>query len=137
MMTMTEETALTVKTRELCQTILEQPDFLAVRRQIDAFMADEDAKQQYQSLVEKSEMLNHKQHQGVQLTSEEIDDFQRHRETVISNPVAQGFIDAQKEMHSMQESISQYVAKTFELGRLPEAEDFESGSCGHGCGCHH
>jgi hypothetical protein len=29
------------------------------------------------------------------------------------------------------------VSKTFELGRVPEESDMESGSCGSGCGCHH
>ena len=30
----------------------------------------------------------------------------------------------------------QFVSKTFELGRVPTLEDFSSGECGSGCGCH-
>ncbi len=41
-------------------------------------------------------------------------------------------------MQKLQQSVSQYVSKTFELGRVPEESDLESsGSCGSGCGCHH
>ena len=125
------------KTRELCQTILEQPDFQMLRRQIDTFMADDHAKSQYQNVVEKSDVLNHKQHQGQSLTSDEIADFERQRETLVSNPVARDFLDAQQAMHQLQESVGQYLAKTFELGRVPKPEDFDSGSCGPSCGCHH
>lgn len=39
-------------------------------------------------------------------------------------------------MHKIEETVSSYVRKTFELGRLPNEDDFESGSCGPSCGCH-
>ena len=71
------------------------------------------------------------------LTGEEISDFEQHREALLGNPVAKGFLDAQEELHQVQESIHKYVNKTLELGRLPNEEDFSDGSCGHGCGCHH
>ncbi len=131
------ESAIVVKTRELCQTILDQPDFQTLRGQIDAFMADGLAKSQYQQVVEKGELLNHKQNTGQPLSSEEIADFEENREALVNNPVARDFLDAQQAMHKLQESVDQYLAKTFELGRVPGADEFESGSCGHGCGCHH
>ena len=59
-----EDTTILDKTKELCQSILDHPDFQELRRNIDTFMADESAKQEYQSLVEKSEELHHKQHQS-------------------------------------------------------------------------
>jgi len=136
MTTQLEETVITQKTRELCQTIVEQPEFQSIRQRIDAFMADETAKSQYQSLAEKGEMLEHKQQMGVQMSPEEIKDFEKHRDALIANPVARDFMDAQQAMRSVQESIGQYVSKTFELGRIPEESDFSSGSCGSGCGCH-
>ena len=137
MQTTAEETVILQKTRELCQTIVEQPEFLLIRRQIDAFMADDAAKTQYQLVMEKGDLLQQKQQTGLPLSNDEIADFENHRETLVNNPVAQGFLDAQQEMHKVQESVGQYLAKTFELGRLPGPEDFSSGSCGHGCGCHH
>ena len=131
-----EDSIIVQKTRELCQTILDHPDFQNVRQNIDAFMADEKAKQEYQGLVERSEELNHKQHQGVKLSDQEINDFQTHRERVVNNPLAANFIRAQQEVHGIQESVNKYLAKTLELGRVPTEEDMDSGSCGEGCGCH-
>ena len=131
-----EDNGIAEKTRELCQTILDHPDFQNVRKNIDAFLADEKAKQEYQSLVERSEELNHKQHQGVKLSDQEINDFQTHRERVVNNPLAANFIRAQQEVHGIQESVNKYLAKTLELGRVPTEEDMDTGSCGEGCGCH-
>lgn len=133
-----EDTTILDKTKELCQSILDHPDFQELRRNIDTFMADESAKQEYQSLVEKSEELHHKQHQGARLTQEEIDGYESHRQKVVDNPVAAGFIRAQQEVHQMQESINKYLSKTLELGRVPTSEELGGdGGCGEGCGCSH
>jgi cell fate (sporulation/competence/biofilm development) regulator YlbF (YheA/YmcA/DUF963 family) len=132
-----EDSIIVQKTRELCQTILDHPDFQSVRKNIDAFMADDKAKQDYQALVERSEELNHKQHQGVKLSDQEINDFQTQRDQVVNNPLAANFIRAQQEVHGIQESVNRYLAKTLELGRVPSEEDLEGGGCGEGCGCHH
>ena len=131
-----EDNSIVQKTRELCQSILEHPDFQSVRQNIDAFMADEKARQDYESLVERSEELNHKQHQGVQLSEQEINDFKTQRERVVNNPLAANFIRAQQEMHGIQESVNKYLSKTMELGRVPSEDDMAGGSCGEGCGCH-
>jgi cell fate (sporulation/competence/biofilm development) regulator YlbF (YheA/YmcA/DUF963 family) len=136
MQTTLEESAITQKTKELCQAILDQPEFQAIRRQIDSFMTDEAAKSQYQLVSERGEFLHHKQQQGLTLSNEEITEFEQQREALFNNPVARGFLDAQQEMHKMQESVGQYVSKTLELGRVPTSDDFQSGSCGSGCGCH-
>ena len=131
MPTATLEDLFTEQTRTLCQQLLSQPEFQAIRRQVDAFMGSEDSKAQYQSLSEKGEYLQHKQSQGVHLNDEEIAEFEKQREQFFSNPIARGFVDAQQQMHKMQETVSQYVGKTFELGRVPEPQDFDSGGCGH------
>src|SRR5437867_5863290 len=135
MSTITEDSIIQ-KTKELCQTIVEQPEFQSMRRQVDAFLASEEAKQQYQVVVEKGEALQQKQQMGMPLSNDEITEFEKHRETLISNPIARAFLDAQQEMHKVQESVGQYVAKTLELGRMPTSDDLGGGSCGHGCGCH-
>lgn len=137
-MTTTEETAIVQKTRELCETIVAQPEFQAMRKQIDQFMGDEEAKSQYQAVMERGELLQQKQQIGAPLEEGEVDDFNKHRDVLINNPVARGFLDAQQAMHDVQKSIGQYVAKTFELGRAPTEDDM-SGCCGDhgGCGCSH
>jgi len=134
MSTITED-AIMQKTRDLCQAIVDEPHFRSLRQQVEVFLANEESKSQYQLVVEKGEALQQKQQMGVPLSPEEIGEFEKHRETLISNPIARGFLDAQQEMHKVQESVGQYVAKTLELGRIPTSEDFPSGSCGSGCGC--
>jgi cell fate (sporulation/competence/biofilm development) regulator YlbF (YheA/YmcA/DUF963 family) len=124
------------KTRELCETILNQPEFIELRRNIDSFMSNDSAKEDYQNLLEKSDMLNHKQQQGLRLTQDEIAEYESHRDKVVNNPVSAAFIKAQQEVHDIQESVNKYLSKTFELGRVPSAEELEGGGCGTGCGCH-
>ena len=134
--TATKDTLVIQKTKELCQTIVNQPEFQNIRRRIDTFLANDDAKNQYQAVVEKGGLLQHKQQQGLPLSNDEISDFEKQREALVCNPIARDFLDAQEEMQKVQQSVGQYVAKTFELGRPPTEEDFSSGCCDSGCGCH-
>ena len=132
----TEENTVLQKTKELCQTILEQPEMKSIRRRIDAFMQDGSTKSDYEALVNKGQSLQQKQQSSVQLTGEEIADFEEHRDRLLQNPVARGFLDAQEELHQVQQSVHHYVNKTLELGRLPTEEEAKNGSCGGGCSCH-
>jgi cell fate (sporulation/competence/biofilm development) regulator YlbF (YheA/YmcA/DUF963 family) len=132
-----EETIVIQKTRELCQTIVEQPEFRSIRERIESFLGDESARTQYQLVMEKGEALQQKQQFGMPMSNEEIGEFEKNREILLANAVAREFMDAQEQMHKLQESVMQYVGKTFELGRVPAAEDLSSGGCGSGCGCGH
>jgi cell fate (sporulation/competence/biofilm development) regulator YlbF (YheA/YmcA/DUF963 family) len=139
-----EETLIDTKTRELCQTLLEEPGMKAIRQRIDTFMADETTRAQYDSLIAKGQALQQKQQASTPLTSEEISDFETQRDSLLKNPVARDFLDAQQELHQVKESIHRHVNKTIELGRLPSEEELSEGCCGHGdhgghggCGCEH
>jgi cell fate (sporulation/competence/biofilm development) regulator YlbF (YheA/YmcA/DUF963 family) len=136
MLTETEEKLVVEKTRELCTTILAQPGMGSIRKSIDSFMADEKSRAAYESLMAKGQALHEKQHRSLPLSGEEIGEFEKHREAVLNNPVARGFLDAQESLHHLQETVQTHISKTLELGRLPSAEDLK-GSCGEGCGCHH
>jgi cell fate (sporulation/competence/biofilm development) regulator YlbF (YheA/YmcA/DUF963 family) len=129
--------AVRQKTVELCEAIIQQPQFQSIRQRVDSFMADAKAQQQYQSLTEKGRSLHEKQHQGLPLDGKEVAAFESERDRLLGNPIAKAFIDAQEEMHEMQEGVHKFIHKTFELGRLPVDADLEEGSCGSGCGCHH
>jgi cell fate (sporulation/competence/biofilm development) regulator YlbF (YheA/YmcA/DUF963 family) len=132
-----EETTLMLKTRELCQTITEQPEFRSIRQQLETFLANDDAKSQYQLVVEKGDALQQKQQLGLPLGNDEVMEFEKNRDALMSNPVARDFLSAQQEMQKIQESVMQFVSKTFELGRVPTLEDLPAEGCGHGCGCSH
>jgi cell fate (sporulation/competence/biofilm development) regulator YlbF (YheA/YmcA/DUF963 family) len=130
-------TKVETKTNELCQAILEQLQNGGVRQRIDTFLADATARNQYETLMTKGQALQEKQHHGETLDPVEISSFEKDRDALLRNPVASGFLDAQEEMHDLQHSVQKFVAKTIELGRLPNADELtEGGSCGHGCGCH-
>lgn len=138
MLTEAESNLVVEKTRELCSTILAQPGMGAIRKNIDAFLADDKSRAQYESLMEKGQALQEKQHRSLPLSGEEIGEFEQHRAAMLSNPVARGFLDAQEALHHLQEKVHSQITKTLELGRLPTAEDLEGGCCGsHGCGCQH
>jgi cell fate (sporulation/competence/biofilm development) regulator YlbF (YheA/YmcA/DUF963 family) len=130
-------TKIEEKTRELCQTIVDQPEMASIRRRIDTFLADAGARGQYETVMSKGNALHEKQHNGQTLDGVQIADFEKHRDALLQNPVARAFLDAQEELHKLQHSIQNVVSKTFELGRVPTAADLEAGSCGHGCGCQH
>lgn len=147
-----DEEVIVQKTVELCQVIINQPHFMTVRRQIESFMADPKAQEQYRILSEKGQALHEKQHQGMPLDQAEITAFDSQREAFFANPIAAGFIAAQEQMHNVQETVSQYVVKTYELGRIPQTSDFETDGCcggknhhgdephehgGEGCRCQH
>jgi cell fate (sporulation/competence/biofilm development) regulator YlbF (YheA/YmcA/DUF963 family) len=108
----TEESTIVRKTKELCQAMLEEPEFVEIRQRLDSFIANDEAKSQYQNLSEKGEYLQHKQQQGVELTPEEISEYETQREAFMKNPIARGFLAAQEEMNKVQQSVSEYVSKT-------------------------
>lgn len=132
---LTEESTVVTKTLELCQTIVDSPDMRSIRTRIDAFMGDSDARSQYESLVNKGQELQDKQQRSMPLSQDEIATFEKQRDALLSNPVARGFIDAQEELHEVKETVTRYVNRTLELGRVPTEEDL--GSCGQGCSCSH
>ncbi len=137
MTTQTNGNAILDKTRELCAAIVAEPSMVAIRQRISTFMADDKSRTQYESLMTKGQELQEKQQRSLPLSGEEISEFEKQREALLANPVATSFLDAQQELHEIQESIQKHISKTLELGRVPAPEDLEEGSCGHGCGCHH
>lgn len=137
MTTQTNGNTVLEKTRELCAAIVAEPKMISIRERISTFMADDKSRTEYESLMTKGQALQEKQQRSLSLAGEEIFEFERQRDALLANPVATGFLDAQQELHEIQESIHKHISKTLELGRVPAPEDLEEDSCGHGCGCHH
>ena len=103
------------KTQELCEAILEQIQTGGIRQRIDTFMADTSARGQYEALMTKGQALQEKQHHGQTLEPAEISAFEKDRESLLKNPVASSFLDAQEEMHELQGVVQKRIAKTVEL----------------------
>ena len=125
------------KTKELCQTIVDQPKMASIRQRIDTFLSDANARTQFENVISKGQALQEKQGRGLQPDNVEIADFEKHRGMLLNNPIAQGFLGAREELHGIQHSIQKYVSKTLELGRVPTEADLGDGSCGGDCSCHH
>jgi cell fate (sporulation/competence/biofilm development) regulator YlbF (YheA/YmcA/DUF963 family) len=126
------------KARELCETIVAQPQWTSIRTRIDAFLSNDAARGQFDEVNAKGQSLHEKQHSGQPLNGQEVADFEQKRDALLKNPVARGFLEAQDELHEIQHSVNKYIHKTLQLGRVPTEADFkEEGSCGEGCGCHH
>jgi len=129
--------AVRQKTLELCDTIVRQPQFQNIRQRVESFLADAGAQRQYQSLTEKGRSLHERQHQGLALDGREVAAFDSERDAFLGNPVAKGFLDAQEEIRDLQNHVQECLTRTFDLGRVPSAEELQEGCCGSDCGCHH
>lgn len=133
-----EDSAVIVKTQELCAQIASDPSFIKLQADVERFLADDAARLQYQSVHERGEELHHKQHAGVELGATEIREFESAREALFENEIARDFLSAQRELETLQKQIGKYVGSTIELGRVPTMDELaEKGGCcgGGGCGC--
>lgn len=132
----TKETPIMEKTRELCQTIVDQPRFAGLLKAMDVFMGDSVARGLYEEVCELQDRLVSKQNGGETLTDGEIDEFESKRDALMESSVAREFMESRQEIQTLQQTIGQYVSKTFDLGRVPMEEELASsgGCCGGGCG---
>lgn len=135
-LTIAQETPLIAKTKELCETILNQPGYAQMKQSILDFLRNDEARGLYEALCDKQEVLSQKQESGQMITEEEDSEFGELEAKFLAMPVAENFIKAQRQMHKIEKTVSEYVRKTFELGRVPNESDFSSGGCGPSCGCH-
>ena len=136
-LTIAEDTPVVAKTKELCQTILNQPGYDQIKQGILDFLRHDEARQLYEKLCDMQETLGAKQDQGQMISEAEEAEFDALEQRFLSMPVAESFIKAQRQMHKIEKTVAEYVRKTFELGRVPVADDFSSGGCGPSCGCGH
>jgi len=136
---LSKDSAVMEKTKDLCQAISEDIEFVALQGQVERFLEDDAAKLQYQSVHERGEELHQKQQAGVELNDLEIKQFEEARTELLDNEVARDFMDAQQNLQTLQQTITKYVGMTMELGRVPQPEDLQQsdggGCCGGGCGC--
>ena len=135
-----EDSAVLVKTRELCAQIAEDPVFVSLQQSVERFLNDDAARLQYQSVHERGEDLHQKQHAGIQLGATEIQEFETAREALFDNPLARDFLAAREHLENLQKEITRYVGLTLELGRVPTGKEIAEASGGGccsegGCGC--
>lgn len=132
------------KARELCDAIVNDSEFKAMHANVEKFLADDASRDAYRVLHEKGAELQDKQRIGVELSAQEMTDFELAREEIFQNEVIVGFMDAQQQLQGLQKSVNDFLGLTIELGRIPTeeevAESNQGGGCcggsgGGGCGC--
>lgn len=138
-----ESTELTAKVRELCESILADSTYIRLMEQVDAFLEDDAAREQYRVATELGHELQQKQRMGMELESAEVANFENQRDALFQNATISSFITAQRELGDLQGTLTAYIEKTIELGRVPDADEVADGGggcCGGGggggCGCH-
>jgi cell fate (sporulation/competence/biofilm development) regulator YlbF (YheA/YmcA/DUF963 family) len=126
------------KTRELCAAIAADERFSKLQADVERFLSDDSARLMYQSVHERGEELHQKQHAGIKLAAAEIQEFETARDALLSNDVANSFLEAQGELEALQKTVSKYVGLTLELGRVPTDKEIteagQGGCCGGGGG---
>jgi cell fate (sporulation/competence/biofilm development) regulator YlbF (YheA/YmcA/DUF963 family) len=123
-------------TNQLCEAIVGQEGFADLYKKFDAFNNDEKLKYEHSMLNERVALLQQKQQAGMEIADEEIAGFEKLRDEFMANPVATQFLEAQEEVQQVQDRINQVITKTFEVGHVPQSEDFDFCSDGFGnCGC--
>ena len=68
----TVDTPIISKTKELCQTIVDQPQVAELLKKVETFRADAEAQSLYEKVTRKQQSLVDKQNQGNPLTDAEI-----------------------------------------------------------------
>jgi cell fate (sporulation/competence/biofilm development) regulator YlbF (YheA/YmcA/DUF963 family) len=124
------------KALELCQFVLEQPEFQESWSRIEAFLADPAAQNLYQQWQEASRELAMRERQGLPLTDTDLFAVESRKEAVLENSVALGFAESEEILNGIFGTVTKLLQKTLQLGRVPTEEDLSDGCCGGGCGCH-
>lgn len=136
METLSPNSAILEKTRELCSLILQSSEYQENVAKIDAFFKDDDAQASYREFAKLGEDLHQKQ-QGGELEQTDIDGYEATLKALKEDPITGEFMGAEETLNSIVQQVSKQVGKTLELGRLPEPEDLEESGCcsSGGCGC--
>jgi len=127
------ESSVMVKTRELCEAIVADDAFKTMHSDVEAFLSDDSAREAYKGVHEKGAELQDKQRIGVELTAQEMTDFELAREELLQNSVVTAFMQAQQELQMLQKQVNDQLGLTIELGRMPTEQELMEASSGGGC----
>ena len=94
------------KSRELCQFIVDQPEFAAARGHIEAFLENAEAQAVYRAWQEKGQELQRMSHEGLQPNDDDIKQMEALRETVMKNEIASDFAEAESQMNVLVQRTS-------------------------------
>ena len=128
-----ESNTLLEKTRELCESIVDDDNFKKLQKDVEAFLNNDEAKLSYQSVHQRGEELHQKQASGVELSKTEIKEFEEARAGLLDNELVTNFLTAKQQLEGLQRMIGQHVGMTMEMGRVPTEEEIAHEMGGGGC----
>ena len=94
-------------------------------------MENDEAKELFSEMQTKGESLQMKQQSGVELTAGEVEEYNKIRDKMLKNEIADAFVKAQESIQSVHQTLGSWVSLVFENGRMPTDEEFAS-HCGPG-----
>ncbi|MEM9017037.1 MAG: YlbF family regulator [Verrucomicrobiota bacterium] len=136
METLSPNSAVFEKTRELCSLLLSSGEYKENVAKIKTFFENEEAQASYREFASLGEELQQKQQAGL-LSDDDIAKYDEKLQALKADPISGDFMSAEETLNAIVQQISKHVGKTLELGRLPDPEDLDDGGCcgGGGCGC--
>lgn len=119
------------KTRELCQFIIDSPNFVTAQGRCDAFDDDVAAQKLYQNWRE-FEMDLHRRHQeGYQPNQDDIAKLEKLRGEAMKNSTLVDFVEAEEALNGMFGKVVKILQRTLQTGAVPTDEELEE-CCGSG-----
>ena len=135
---MTATVTIEDKIQELCAAIVADEEVRTARENAEAFLADNDAVSLYRETSLLGRALHQKNQSGEEPSLADVRRFGELQDRCEAHPGIAAFIEAQQVLQGIAETVSGYVSRTLESGRVPtEEEVMGEGGCGEGCGCHH
>lgn len=108
----------------LCSTLLDGNQFTDANQKIEAFLADDSAKQLYIDLTSLRAQLQQRQQRGFELTAGEVAKLEKIQAEADANPTVKDFAEASEELNQIKAAVVAYLEKSFEICRPPSDEDF-------------
>lgn len=120
---------------ELYDCLAGMQRFQDAQKSVSDFLADEEARHQYEQLLDLEEELHRKQQEG-KLTENDLQAYKAVNDALKTIPDAERFFKAQRELENIHLQIMNFIGIAIETGQIPspdEIEDFSCDNCGK-CG---
>lgn len=106
----------------LCNTILEHPEYARLQERIDAFLDDDEARDEFLRVTDLARDLFERPEPAA-VNSAEAQAWESARDALFAKPVVRDFVDARHQLDTLRETVARHVGLTIGLGRLPTPED--------------
>ncbi len=129
------------RTIALAGALAQSQKVIAAKARIGLFYQNSAATDLFRKVSEYGEKLQEKRAAGMQLSEQEINQFDELRKNVVENPLCKDFLDAREQLDTILATIHQYLIMAIEKGTAPTDEEvaanmqqqYSACSCGGEC----